>query len=390
MPSEQNRDEDHEGRPDERDAAQPEEAGTDAGGEATGSVGTGVGLEGEPGVDVPRNRAERRAAQKRERRGIAPNRSVVVPGQQARPRLPPRTVTGKSNVEEVPPWARDLVAAMGRHRRALIAGAFVVILVAGATVGWVLYREQKLAQAAALYQEAVDIALAPIRPADAPPEPPSVPRRRGPTFPDHGARSRAALEAFRRVIQRFPDAPVAPLARLSEATALYDLGRYAEARRVFESLVGADLAGQEGRALEGLGFSLEAMNDLPGALRRYEELGRLHNGAWRDLAAFHQARVLHRMNQDQRAKDILRSLLERLGRSRPDDFLGVGGNATVYEQAQALLREIDPDDPLGRRQILPNDPEALLRLLERQTGQRLRIPRPTETGGAPGGTDGGR
>jgi tetratricopeptide (TPR) repeat protein len=388
VPSDEKRDEGEEQRPDETSATEPEGAEAEefeAGAEAPAEAGEPSELEAE----APRNRAERRAAAKRERRGVRPNRSVVEPGVplSARPRVPPKTVTGRSSADEVPPWARKLVDTMGRHRGTLIGGAVVVVAVVAGSIGWTLRREHKQAEAAALFQQAVEIEMAPIRAADAPPEPASAPPRRGPTYPDHVARSRAALEAFRRVSQRFPDAPITPLARLSEATALYDLGRYAEARRVYESLLGADVGGQEGRVYEGLGFALEAQNDLPGALRRYEELGRIQDGAWRDLAAFHQARVLHRQGQDNRAKDILHGLLERLSRSRPDDVLGAGGSGSVYEQAQSLLRDIDPTDPQARRPA--TDPSELLRMLERQTGQRIRMERPAGTPGTAGAADGG-
>jgi tetratricopeptide (TPR) repeat protein len=376
--SDQNRDEGDELRPDEQDAEASE---------TTAAEGTATGPD-DAEVEAPRNRAERRLADKRERRGVRPNRSVVEPPMpaEARPRVPPKKLSGKTSTDDVPPWARGLVDAMARNRKALAGAAVVVAGLAAGTVAWTLHSEGKQAEAASLYQAAVQIELAPIRTGDEPPEPGAS--RQGPSFPDYAARNRAALEAFQRVTQRFPNAPIAPTARLSEATTLYDLGRYAEARRVYESIIGADLAGQEGRALEGLGFSLEALNDLPAALRRFEEMARVQDGAWRDVAVFHQARVLHRMNQDGRAKDLLHGLLERLGRSRPDDALGAGGNATVYEQGQALLRDIDPSDPLARRPALPNDPDALLRMLERQTGQRLRINRPTPDGGGAGGAGG--
>jgi tetratricopeptide (TPR) repeat protein len=182
------------------------------------------------------------------------------------------------------------------------------------------------------------------------------------------------LAAFRRVGAEFGGAPIAALAKLGEATQLYDLGRYAEARSVYESLLGsaATLAEQEGRVYEDLGFVMESLNDLPAALRRYEEMARLGEGAYRDIAQFHQARVLERQHQPARAKEVLHGLIERLQRARPNDPLSGSANSSVLEQAKALLHDIDPQDPLGRRSEVPSDPDAIMRMLERQTGRRLR------------------
>lgn len=341
----------------------------------------------EQGESRPRNRAERRLVAKREGRGqpaegrVDRNRAFrskvqteaeerALAEEERKFRLPPKTVSGRnSGSEDVPEWARSFVEWMSARRSTMTIAAVVVLAAAGGAVGVTKYQGDRAARAAASLSEAVTAIDGTIRAADAPPDPPGSPPRRGATFADYAARSRAALEAFRRTQQQPGNAAVVPLARLGEATALYDAGRFAEAKPIFESLVGQNLSGHEARALEGLAYCLEATNDLAGALRRFEELGRLHDGAYRDFATYQQARILHRQNQDPRAKELLRALLERINRARPEQGSTTGSSvsAVVHEQAQALLRDIDPSDELARRRAVP-DTSAILRMLQQQGG----------------------
>ena len=63
----------------------------------------------------------------------------------------------------------------------------------------------------------------------------------------------------------------AHLERFYASAALYDLGRYAEAKTAYESVLGQDLGGQEGRALEGLGVAARWLGDGVSALEAHEE-----------------------------------------------------------------------------------------------------------------------
>jgi len=339
-------------------------------------------------ADEPRNRAERRAQSKRARLEAGGGRAGAE-AVDARPgrKPPPKTLSGKSGLDELPSWARNIANWIASRGRTLVVGALTVLLAIGATIGWRFRVERREASAGALYRDALEIQNARIRAADAPPDPPNSPPRRGPTFRDIAARNRAALAAFRRVSATYGDTPSAPLARLSEGNALYALARYAEARRVLEALIGVELAGQEPRLRELLAYTFEALGNNERALQHLQELGRIQDGAWRDGAAYHQARVLYRMNQPTRARDLLHTMLERLNRARPDDPTGPAGQSAVYSEAQDLLREVAPDDPLGRRAPTQNR-EELIQMLQRQMGGRLRIP-PGAGGSAPAGGSGG-
>ncbi len=376
-----------------------------------------------PDPNLPRNRAERRTAAKAARRGrsaqladpsltpgaddgstetdgglAAPTTSVgggprtLDEGGVRRPRVPPRTMTkGTGDVEGVPEWARRAGDWLAQHRKTLVMGALAVTVVAGAAIGYQRYTMARAGRAADAYAEALAIAVAPIE-ADAPPSTTSsMPRPAGPRFRTGEERLRASLERYRRVGQSHPDSRVAPLARLNEATALYLLGRYREAKQAFTALRGADTAGQEPRVVEGLAFTHEALNELDQAMERYRELQDIHSGAYRDQAQYYQARLLMRRNDLRRAKELLRGVLERTHRASTSDPTAAVQLA-LREQALVLMREIDPNDPAVQeadrsRQAASSHgegggseasplrglpPELLQRL--RESAQRQRVP----------------
>ncbi len=370
----------------ERDEDELEGAESSSEGAATPGVsaeGEESGDEGEP--QAPRNRAERRALDKKVKRGQATADGEVKERDRnkvaVRPKVPPRTVTGKStaNTDEVPMWAKNLGEWLSARRTGVVAAAAAVVL-GGVAVSYAV-QGNAASRGAAAYRlvEAAELSTAEVRGADAPADPPGMPPRRVRTFSDHTARARAALAAAETAAQASADLPSTPVAKLQRGIALFDLGRYAEAKSALEPLIGKDLAGLEGRALETLGFCLESLNDLPGALRRFEELGRLEGDGWRDLAAYHQARVLRRQNQNDRAKDLLRRLIERIERARPDDSTAAASRS-VLEQAKGLLHEIAPEDPLGRREAGNMDQDAIMRMIQQQLGGRAQIRRPGQGG----------
>ncbi|MEZ4407249.1 MAG: hypothetical protein R3A52_12325 [Polyangiales bacterium] len=324
-----------------------------------------------PDPNQPRNRAERRAAAKAARRGrqavlsdgtqpqddeglidpetglIAPTTSMggspgAIPGVPSiGPRKPPpRTMSrGTGTTDGVPEWARSLGEKLAANRNLLVGAALGVIVSIGAAVGYTEWRERVEARAASDFAGALSVASAPIS------ESGESSGSSGPSFRTLAERQRASLERFRKVIRDHGSSHVAPLAKLAEAGVLYQLGRYEEAKAAYQSLLGRDLAGLDGRVLEGLAFSLEATGDLNGAMARYRELESSHGGAYQDQARFYEARLLLRQDQRDRAKDLLHGVAERTARpSSADPLAPIQSN--LRQQAVALLRDIDPRDPV--------------------------------------------
>ncbi|MFO0652639.1 MAG: hypothetical protein U0326_40865 [Polyangiales bacterium] len=255
----------------------------------------GAQAEAAPDPNVPRNRAERRAMAKAARRGRSaqiadPALSATVEGEEGagdpligpntsiggetprideakRPKVPPRTISkGTGNAEGVPEWALHAGDWFTKNRSNVVNITLAVVLVGGAIFGWRAYSVSKEARATNAYADALQAAFAVITP-----EEPAAddPRRDVPHFRSLEERSRTTLERLRRAEQGNTSATVAPLVRLTEAGTLYQMGRYAEAKQVYLAALGGDLAGLQGRAVEGLGFTLESLNDFDGAMARF-------------------------------------------------------------------------------------------------------------------------
>jgi tetratricopeptide (TPR) repeat protein len=325
--------------------------------------------EAAPDPNVPRNRAERRAMAKAARRGrsvqLADGSAVPAEGDEVsndlllglntsiggdtpriddakRPKVPPRTISkGTGNAEGVPEWALHAGDWFTKNRSNAINVALALVLAFGGVFGWRAYNGSKQAKATNAYADALQAAFAVVTP-----EEPAAddPRRDVLHYRTIEDRSRAALERLRRAEQGNPSATVTPLVRLTEAGTLYQLGRYAEAKPLYLAALGGDLAGLEGRAIEGLAFTLESLNDLDGAMARYRELQNVQDGVYRDQAQFYQARVLVRRDDNARAKDLLHSVIERLGHPAASDPTAAF-QSSLREQALGLLRDIDPADP---------------------------------------------
>lgn len=364
MASDNDRENDEREDDDERDEAQDEGAEASAASDEAAA----------PDPNIPRNRAERRAAAKAARRGrvakladeavattegnpddpdalMAPTSSIgggTVALHDAgdgvkRPRVPPRTMSkGTGHTEGVPEWALAAGDWFSKNRGQVVTAIAGVALVFGVVFGWRAFSVSREARATTAYNDALTAMFAAVTP-----EEPGAddPRRNLPHYRTVDDRSRAALDKLRAAERGNGSARAAGLVRLSEASVLYQLGRYAEAKAKYLSVLGSDLAGLEGRALEGLAFTLESLNDLDGAMARYRELQSVQGGAFRDLSQYYQARLLMRRNELPRAKDLLHSVIDRVGHPAASDPTAASQTA-IRDQSLALLRDIDPTDNL--------------------------------------------
>lgn len=178
-------------------------------------------------------------------------------------------------------------------------------------------------------------------------------------FKTFDERREAALKQYREVQQRFSGTGAAILARLAEGSLLLDKREADQAIVAFTDVKGSPLAANDvevkGRALEGIGFAHElkaaatpAEKDkhLEAALGSFREM---ENAAdvkgFKEMAMYHQARVLQDKGDKDKAKEVLMSLKERL--SKNDDPAAPGlpvGPSFPYlkEMAMDRLHELDP------------------------------------------------
>lgn len=329
--------------------------------------------EAAPDPNVPRNRAERRMAAKAARRGreakLADDSAIAAAGAtevtddpdaltapttsigggtrrldegEKRPKVPPRTLSkGTGNSEGVPEWALKAGDWFAANRSQVVTAVLATALVVGGAFGWRAFSTGREGRATSAYHDGLTAMFAAITP-----EEPAAddPRRNLPHYRSFEARSQAALERLRAADRGHPGARANALVKLSEASTLYQLGRYAEAKNLYQSILGSDLAGLEGRAIEGLAFTLESLNDLDGAMSRYRELQSVQGGIYRDLAQFYQARLHVRRDDSNRAKDLLHGVIERVGRPAASDPTASSQSA-LRDQCLQLLRDLDPTDP---------------------------------------------
>jgi tetratricopeptide (TPR) repeat protein len=137
------------------------------------------------------------------------------------------------------------------------------------------------------------------------------------------------------------------------ASVLYDQGKFAEAKAAYLAVKDSKLASLDlavkGRALEGVGISLEALGDKDGALKAFGELSNLDGLGFNALGAYHQARLAFAAGNTDKAKEYLKDAQKRLdtlaGGSDAKDTnktLGAGNNGFLQQSVRDLQRRVDP------------------------------------------------
>jgi tetratricopeptide (TPR) repeat protein len=221
------------------------------------------------------------------------------------------------------------------HGRKVWFGVAGVVAVCVAWLGFSAYQSRRDRDAGEILRTAIASSAGIIVPADdTPPEDPIFP-----TFGSVKERDAKALSQFRDVQKKFPNSHAAGYAALGEANASLGLGKYPEAAALFAKLL--EDAGDDTflrfRGLEGAGYALEGQQKYADAGKRFAELSKLANGAYRTLGDYHQARML--VLQNQRAE--ARKLLEALSKAAADKPEEQGERfESVAQSAQTLLSEL--------------------------------------------------
>ncbi len=180
-------------------------------------------------------------------------------------------------------------------------------------------------------------------------EDPNKPKDPTPIFKTAEARRESALGKYRDVEARFPGTGAAFLARLSEGSILLDKREPDKALQAFNDVKSSALAQADaevkGRALEGSGFAYELKaqaapaepKHLEEAIKAFRELESTDVKGFKELGMYHQARVYEAKGDKDKAKELLKSLWERVnkpGDNHPFPYLQI-----VTEDR---LRALDP------------------------------------------------
>ena len=245
---------------------------------------------------------------------------------------------------------------------AKVGGAVVLVAVGGA--GYLLWDMQsgKTAEAAS-----VELGKAVLNQrgyvSDTPP--PAEAKDPTPTFKTREERTKATLEAYRKVTAEYGKTGPGMLARLGEGGVLLDSkdwdGALAAFNEVKESPLGKADVDVRGRALEGIGFAHEGKGELDQALKAFQELENTDVRGFKELGMYHQARVLLAKGEKEKAKTLATSARERIQKpsdTRPFSYLEVA--------VDDLLRKIDPAAVPDRQNVggRPLSAEDIRRLQE--------------------------
>ena len=239
---------------------------------------------------------------------------------------------------------------------------WLIVAAIASWIGWQIYSwrsDKASAKTGDALAEAVNADLGRVGGTEDDPDTRSIDTRR--SFSTEDDQLAAAKAGYEKVIAEKPSSLSVEMARLGLAGVLYDQGKYDEAKSLYDGVASSELAKVDpearGRSMEGSGLSLEGKGDKDGALKRFGELENIDVPGFRELALFHQARLLHEKGDDDGAKERLKKVVEKLGKEKESTALDSHGY--LLESARALLERIDP-----KAVPPPSSDEALKRAIE--------------------------
>lgn len=355
-------------------------------GEAAGSAEPAAA---EPGAVEPRTIHDRN---KRIRAEAAEKRRKQREGSSERRRAPARNLDTSEIVDDA--LARTTHAAWAWLKRNSNRVQWVVVLLVVGGIGWKVYsyRSQRNIAAAS---ESLAEAIAAERGRVSPENEKAVPDRytglvdTRQTFTADEQRLKAAEKEYREAAAAIKG-PGAILAELGLAGVLYDQGKYPEAQKAYEKVRDSDVGSVDRdarqRALEGVGLALEAQGKVDAAIAEYKKLENSDVPGFGVLGQYHQARLLYEKGEREPAKELLKKVLEKLGKTAEKDKRAAAGPNYVEEQARELLGAIDPSAVPARP--MPGNFDLMQEL--NKSGGKIDPKKLQELlkklGGTPGGT----
>jgi tetratricopeptide (TPR) repeat protein len=228
----------------------------------------------------------------------------------------------------------------GHQRLATIAGLGLVAAVVAVALTIHLMARSRVGSSEGLWT-AMDVLVSPLAPSKNDDEQEDREPPRGyETFDTTEARAKAASKAFRAVHDEHRGRAAGQVAALGLAGTEFSLGEYAKARRLYEEFL-SDTGGLDQLkviAVEGIGYCLEADERYDKALEKFRELEKLDGGRYRDLAQYHQARMLEKLNKSDDAAELYRAVVRRAEQAGEETEVDL----FVQDRAESRLAVIDP------------------------------------------------
>ncbi|MDF2694179.1 MAG: putative lipoprotein, partial [Labilithrix sp.] len=304
-----------------------------------------------------RKLAERRAAKKKGKKkgGLetAASKKLSKIGTRAEPK---RSVAVAADADPLIERTAKLSDWAKKNQKVVqIVGAVLCVGLLG-IAGFLYYDHKRETEASQILTKAVEAQRAQIGEPKKDDEDDDVKQLYFKTFDDRRA---AALKQYKEVQSKFPGTGAAILARLAEGSLLLDKRDADGALAAFNEVKASPLAAADtevkGRALEGLGFAheLKALanpaekdKELDAALAAFKELETgVDAKGFKELAKYHQARVLMNKGDKEKAKELLLAVKEAV--NALDDSVAPGLPTPppfpyLKEVAMDRLHELDP------------------------------------------------
>jgi tetratricopeptide (TPR) repeat protein len=198
------------------------------------------------------------------------------------------------------------------------------------------------------------------------------------SFATDDARLAAAKDSYQKVAAEQGSKPAGTMAKLGLAGVLFDQGKFDEAIKSYEEVLSSDLAKTDpeskGRAIEGIGFALEAKGNRDGAMKRFKELENAEIAGFREVALYHQARMALAQGDKAGAVDRLKKIVDKLGK----ETKGTEEPDYLLEKARALLQRADPSavPPPSQDEALRNALKAFQKKLPPGVSRMPAMPPP--------------
>jgi hypothetical protein len=194
------------------------------------------------------------------------------------------------------------------------------------------------------------------------------------TFENDDQRMATAQKAYEKVITDFPNSGHAILAKLGEAGLLLDNQKWDAAIAKYREVKSSPLGGADedvkGRCSEGIAFALEGKGDLQGALKAFRELASVNAQGFRELALYHQARILASLGEKEKAIEAIKSASDKIHNNELASSL-----LYIKTAADELYRQLDPKSAPKRKALGGSNMQASadeIAKLQRQIQQKLK------------------
>jgi hypothetical protein len=190
-------------------------------------------------------------------------------------------------------------------------------------------------------------------------------------FADQKARLAAAEKAYRAALGS--DA-VGMLARIGLAGVLYDQAKYQDALKEYQTVRLSPVAAKDAdlrcRAIEGVGLSEEGLGHPDQALAAFGELGKSEVVGFAPLGLYHQARITLKKGDRDKAKELVKSALEKLEKAKGSDKVMAVGEPPGFTESAAreLLASIDPTAVVRPTGPTPEQVQQLQQAMEKAQG----------------------